>query len=78
MAAVFNLNHPASYAHFHIGGGSTPFFVFDMSVSNILVIVVMIVIFFAAILLPFPKHAALPGSGGRGGGGAGAGGGGGQ
>jgi hypothetical protein len=57
MAAIFDLNHPASYAHFHNGGGSTPFFVFDMSLSNILVIVAMLVVFAAAILLPFPGHA---------------------
>ncbi len=58
MAAIFNLNHPAHYVHFHIGGGSTPFFVFDMSLSNLIVIAVMFVVFFAAILLPFPKHRA--------------------
>ena len=56
MAAVFNLNHHATYAHFHIGSSSSPFFVFDMSLSNLLVIAVMLVVFAAAILLPFPKH----------------------
>ena len=55
MAAIFDLNHHATYGHFHIGGGSTPFFVFDMSLSNLIVIAVMFVVFFAAILLPFPK-----------------------
>ena len=56
MAAVFDLNHHATYVHFHIGSGSTPFFVFDMSLSNVLVIVAMLVVFVAAILLPFPHH----------------------
>jgi hypothetical protein len=60
MAAVFNLNNPAHYVHFHIGGGSTPFFVFDMSLSNILVIAAMLIVFVAAILLPFPP---APGAG---------------
>ena len=46
MAAVFNLNHPAHYAHWHF---------FQMSVSNIIVIVLMLVVFAAAILAPFPK-----------------------
>lgn len=45
MAAVFNLNHHASYVHWHF---------FEMSVPNILVIVAMLIVFFAAILLPFP------------------------
>ena len=45
MAAVFNLNHHASYVHWHF---------FQMSVSNVLVIVAMLVLFAAAILLPFP------------------------
>jgi hypothetical protein len=46
MAAVFNLNHPAHYVHWHF---------FQMSVPNIIVIVVMLLVFVAAILLPFPK-----------------------
>ena len=46
MAAVFNLNHPAHYVHWHF---------IDVSVPNIIVIVVMLVVFAAAILLPFPK-----------------------
>jgi hypothetical protein len=45
MAAVFNLNHHASYVHWHF---------FEMSVSNILVIVAMLVVFAVAILAPFP------------------------
>lgn len=49
MAAVFNLNHHAQYAHWHF---------FQMSVSNIIVIVLMIVVFFAAILAPFPRGRA--------------------
>ena len=53
MAAVFNLNHHASYAHWHF---------FQMSVSNIVVILLMVVVFVAAILLPFPSHRASQGS----------------
>jgi hypothetical protein len=45
MAAVFNLNHHASYAHWHF---------ISLSVSNIIVIVVMFIVFFVAILAPFP------------------------
>jgi hypothetical protein len=45
LAAIVNLNHPATYVHWHF---------FDMSVANIVVIVLMIIVFFAAILLPFP------------------------
>jgi hypothetical protein len=52
MAAVFNLNHHASYVHWHF---------FQMSVSNVVVIVAMIIVFFAAIFAPFPTH----GSGGE-------------
>ena len=47
MAAVFNLNHHATYVHWHF---------FQMSVSNVLVIVVMLVVFFGAILARFPSH----------------------
>ena len=47
MAAVFNLNHPAHYIHWHF---------IDLSVSNLLVVVAMIVVFVLAILLPFPGH----------------------
>jgi uncharacterized BrkB/YihY/UPF0761 family membrane protein len=47
MAAVFNLNHHASFVHWHF---------FQMSVSNILVIAAMFVVFFAAIFIRFPRH----------------------
>ena len=53
MAAIFNLNHHASYAHWHF---------VQMSVSNIVVILVMIAVFVAAILLPFPSHRPSGGS----------------
>ena len=46
IAAVFNLNHHASYVHWHF---------FQMSVSNVLVIAAMFVVFFLAILAPFPR-----------------------
>ncbi len=49
MAAVFNLNHHASYVHWHF---------LQLSVSNVVVIVLMFVVFVAAILLPFPSHRA--------------------
>jgi len=45
--AVFNLNGPAHYVHWHF---------FQMSVANVVVIVLMIVVFIAAILIPFPKR----------------------
>jgi len=45
MAAVFNLNHPAHYVHWHF---------IDVSVSNIIVIVLMLVVFAVAVLAPFP------------------------
>jgi uncharacterized BrkB/YihY/UPF0761 family membrane protein len=45
MAAVFNLNHHATYVHWHF---------FQMSVSNILVIVAMLVVFFVAIFARLP------------------------
>lgn len=45
MAAIFNLNHHASYAHWHF---------FQMSVSNIVVIILMLVVFVAALLIRFP------------------------
>lgn len=47
MAAIVNLNHHASYVHWHF---------FQMSVSNILVIIAMLLVFFAAIALPFPRR----------------------
>lgn len=46
MAAIFNLNHHATYVHWHF---------IDLSLSNILVIAVMLVVFVLAILLPFPR-----------------------
>jgi hypothetical protein len=48
-AAIFNLNHPAHYVHWHF---------IQLSVSNIVVIVLMVIVFVAAILLPFPGHRA--------------------
>jgi hypothetical protein len=53
MAAVFNLNHPAHYVHWHF---------FQMSVSNVVVIGLMVIVFAAAILIPFPGHRAGGGS----------------
>ena len=47
LPAVFDLNGPAHYVHWHF---------FQMSVANIVVIVLMIVVFILAILLPFPKR----------------------
>jgi hypothetical protein len=46
MAAIFDLNHHASYVHWHF---------IDVSVSNVVVIVLMVVVFFAAVLVPFPS-----------------------
>ena len=45
--AVFNLNGPAHYVHWHF---------FQMSVANVIVIGLMIVVFILAILIPFPKR----------------------
>ena len=53
MAAVFDLNHHATYAHWHF---------FQMSVANIVVIIVMVVVFAVAILAPFPGRRASGGS----------------
>jgi membrane protein YqaA with SNARE-associated domain len=53
MAAVFNLNHHASYVHWHF---------IELSVSNLVVILLMIVVFVAAILAPFPSHRGTGGS----------------
>jgi len=47
MAAVFNLNHHATYVHWHF---------IDVSLSNVLVVAVMLVVFVLAILLPFPHR----------------------
>jgi hypothetical protein len=49
--AVFNLDHPARYVHWHF---------FQMSVANIAVIVLMIVVFVTAILVPFPNRGRRP------------------
>jgi hypothetical protein len=45
--AVFNLNGPAHYVHWHF---------FQMSVANVVVILLMIVVFILAIVIPFPKR----------------------
>jgi hypothetical protein len=45
--ALFDLNGPAHYVHWHF---------FQMSVANVVVILLMIVVFILAILLPFPKR----------------------
>ncbi len=47
LPAVFDLNGPAHYVHWHF---------FQMSVANLIVIVLMIVVFIVAILLPFPTR----------------------
>ena len=51
MAAVFNLNHHASYVHWHF---------IQLSVSNVIVIALTLIVFALAILVPFPRHG--PGS----------------
>lgn len=51
MAAVFNLNHHASYVHWHF---------ITLSVSNVILIGCMFAVFFAAILLPFPGQGHKP------------------
>ena len=45
--AIFDLNSPAHYVHWHF---------FQMSVANVTVILLMIAVFLAAILLPFPHR----------------------
>jgi hypothetical protein len=45
--AVFNLDNPAHYVHWHF---------FQMSVANVVVILLMILVFVAAILIPFPSR----------------------
>jgi hypothetical protein len=47
FAAILNLNHHASYVHWHF---------LQMSVSNVVVIVLTLVVFAVAILAPFPRH----------------------
>ena len=49
--AVFSLDQPAHYVHWHF---------FQMSVANIVVILLMIAVFVAAILLPFPHRGRQP------------------
>ena len=46
IAAIFNLNHHASYVHVDF---------FQMSVSNVIVIVAMVLVFVAALLTRFPS-----------------------
>jgi hypothetical protein len=46
-SAIFDLNGPAHYIHWHF---------FQMSVANVVVILLMIAVFVAAILLPFPHR----------------------
>ncbi len=45
--AIFDLNGPAHYVHWHF---------FQMSVANVTVLLLMIAVFVAAILLPFPHR----------------------
>ena len=47
LGAVFDLNGPAHYVHWHF---------FQMSVANVVVVLLMIVVFILAIALPFPKR----------------------
>ena len=47
MAAIVNLNHHASYVHWHF---------FQMSVSNVIVIILSLLALAAAIVLPVPGH----------------------
>ncbi len=45
--AIFNLNGPAHYVHWHF---------FQMSVANVVVIGLMIVVFVLALVIPFPQR----------------------
>jgi len=45
--AVFNLNSPAHYVHWHF---------FQMSVANVILIGLMIAVFILALVIPFPKR----------------------
>ena len=47
LGALFDLNAPAHYVHWHF---------FQMSVANVIVIGLMILVFILAILIPFPKR----------------------
>lgn len=49
MAAVFNLNHQATYVHWHF---------IELSLSNVILVAVMLVVFVLAIAIPFPRHQA--------------------
>jgi hypothetical protein len=49
--ALFDLNDPARYLHWHF---------FQMSVANVIVILLMIAVFASAILIPFPKRRREP------------------
>jgi hypothetical protein len=51
LGALFNLNNPAHYVHWHF---------FQMSVPNVIVVVLMIVVFVLAIALPFPTRNSAP------------------
>ena len=51
LAAIFDLNSPAHYVHWHF---------FQMSVANLVVILLMIAVFAAAIVLPFPQRKREP------------------
>jgi hypothetical protein len=51
LAAIFDLNDPARYVHWHF---------FQMSVANLLVILLMLVVFVAAIVVPFPQRKREP------------------
>jgi drug/metabolite transporter superfamily protein YnfA len=51
LAALFDLNGPAHYVHWHF---------FQMSVSNLIVILMMIAVFIAALLIPFPRRRREP------------------
>ena len=48
--AIFNLNGPAHYVHWHF---------FQMSVANVVVIVLMIVVFVAGARHPLPETASI-------------------
>jgi hypothetical protein len=52
LAAIFNLNGRAGYAHWHF---------FEMSVPNIVVIVLALVIFALALFAPFPGNSRRKG-----------------
>lgn len=45
FGAVFDLNEPAHYVHWHF---------FEMSVANVSLIIAMLIVFTLAIVLPFP------------------------